>query len=251
MQFEEWCSQEGFIEKAEKCAKEFINQMKLLDIKMFLNIFENFNMENVQYQFHSASYVINYNKQKEKNYSIKVCIECDDFPLANYIANFNLDGTLIEEYLLIDQKNMINEEKMNLEDWIKRNNLFARVKNDLDYYIKSLEKEDEEEYRKLFPGNTIDDVEYEIYNVSYVINRYFVKNENEERKNIVAKVYLKIKGEPIAEYTTVYDESGAGVDDYLINIPTKIYNSEFMVNVATKRKKTVKNQEIIKLWHEI
>ena len=68
MQFEEWCSQEGFIEKAEKCAKEFINQMKLLDIKMFLNIFENFNMENVQYQFHSASYVINYNKQKEKNY---------------------------------------------------------------------------------------------------------------------------------------------------------------------------------------
>ena len=102
MQFEEWCSQEGFIEKAEKCAKEFINQMQLLDIKMFLSIFENVNTENIQYQFHSASYVINYNKQKEKNYSIKVSIEYDDFPLANYIANFNLDGTLIEEYLLID-----------------------------------------------------------------------------------------------------------------------------------------------------
>ena len=57
----------------------------------------------------------------------------------------------------------------------------------------------------------------------------------------MAKVYLKIKGEPIAEYTKVDDESGAGADDYLINIPTKIYNSEFMVNVATKRKKTVKN----------
>ena len=135
----------------------------------------------------------------------------------------------------------MNEEKMNLEDWIKRNDLFARVKNDLDYYIKSLEKEDEDEYRKLFQGNTIDDVEYEIYKVSYVINRYFVKNENEVRKNVVAKVYLKIKGEPIAEYTTVYDESGEGVDDYLINIPQKISLSE------NRKESTVSGTNVVQL----
>lgn len=103
MELEKWLEKYNVKSMVLKNCKFYLNQYKEEDEEDFNESFKDIDWEEVSYEFHSVSYVINtWHREDDDVYkyiSAKVRLEYDDTTFAEYEAIYDFQGNLVEDYL--------------------------------------------------------------------------------------------------------------------------------------------------------
>lgn len=103
MELEKWLEKYNIKKMVQKNCKFYLNQYKEEDEEDFNESFKDIDWQEVSYEFHSVSYVINTWHGEEddlyKYISAKVRLEYDNTTFAEYEAIYDFQGNLENDYL--------------------------------------------------------------------------------------------------------------------------------------------------------
>lgn len=105
MKLEKWLEKYDVKKMVMENLKYYLSEYKKDDEEDFNELFKGMNIDNVKYEFHSVSYVINTlyiedENEAKKYISAKVRLVYEDKDFAEYQAFYGLDGEYEDDYLL-------------------------------------------------------------------------------------------------------------------------------------------------------
>ncbi|URZ06759.1 hypothetical protein [Clostridium felsineum] len=103
MELEQWLRKYNVKEMVMRDLNFYLSEYKKEDEEDFKDFFRNVVFENIKYEFHSVSYVINTwhatENEQRKYISAKVRLEYEETTFAEYEAIYNLQGEGEDDYL--------------------------------------------------------------------------------------------------------------------------------------------------------